>query len=294
MLKMLRRLIGEDINLSWHPGPGRMTVFTDPSHLDQILANLCVNARDAIGGVGNVTIKTDHVRFDEKYCADHPEFILGEFIMLSVSDNGCGMDSDTRANIFEPFFTIKGIGKGTGLGLATVYGIVKQSHGFINVDSEPGRGTTFRIYLPRYAGEAGLIKAQEALETPTGLGETILIVEDEASILKLTQTILEKLGYTVLAASTPGRAKVLLEEHTGHIQLLITDVVMPETNGRDLAESLKAQYPMLKVLFMSGYTASAIAHRGVLNSGVNFIQKPFSIRALAVKVREVLDQDSIT
>ncbi len=139
-----------------------------------------------------------------------------------------------------------------------------------------------------------MIKAQEALETPTGLGETILIVEDEASILKLTQTILEKLGYTVLAASTPGRAKVLLEEHTGHIQLLITDVVMPETNGRDLAESLKAQYPMLKVLFMSGYTASAIAHRGVLNSGVNFIQKPFSIHALAVKVREVLDQDSIT
>ena len=294
MLKMLRRLICEDINLSLHPGPGRMTVFMDPTQLDQILTNLCVNARDAIDGVGNVTIKTDHVRFDEKYCADNPEFIPGEFIMLSVSDNGCGMDSDTRANIFEPFFTVKSVGEGTGLGLATVYGIVKQSNGFINVDSEPGRGTTFRIYLPRHAGEAGPIEAQKVAETPTGLGETILIVEDEASILKLTQTILEKLGYTVLAASTPGRAKVLLEEHTGHIQLLITDVVMPETNGRDLAESLKAQYPMLKVLFMSGYTASAIAHRGVLNSGVNFIQKPFSIRALAVKVREVLDQDSIT
>ncbi|MCD6588123.1 MAG: PAS domain S-box protein, partial [Candidatus Fermentibacteraceae bacterium] len=293
MLKMLRRLIGEDINLSWHPGPGRMTVFVDPSQLDQILANLCVNARDAIDGVGNVTIKTDHVSFDKKYCADNPEFIPGEFIMLSVSDNGCGMDSDTLVNIFEPFFTIKSVGEGTGLGLATVYGIVKQSNGFINVDSEPGRGTTFRIYLPHHAGETGLIEAQEVAETPTGLGETILIVEDETPILRLVQRILENLGYTVLAASTPGRAKVLLEEHTGHIQLLITDVVMPEINGRDLAESLKAQYPMLKVLFMSGYTASAIAHRGVLNSGVNFIQKPFSIRALAVKVREVLNQDSI-
>jgi len=291
MLKMLRRLIGEDINLTWHPDPGRMPVFMDPSQLDQILANLCVNARDAISGVGNVTIETGQVHFDEEYCADHAGFILGEFIMLSVSDDGCGMDKDTLANIFEPFFTTKGVGKGTGLGLSTVFGIVKQNDGFINVYSEPGRGTTFRIYLHRHAGEAGRIETQDAAEIPMGRGETVLIVEDEISVLKLAQRILETLGYTVLAASTPGKAAVLAEEHAGHIHLLITDVIMPEMNGRDLAESLKVHYPTLKVLFMSGYTANTIAHQGVLDAGVNFIQKPFSNRDLAVKVREALGRE---
>jgi two-component system sensor histidine kinase EvgS len=291
MLKMLRRLIGEDINLSWQPGSGRMPVFMDPSQLDQILANLLVNARDAIGGVGKITIESDRVRFDEEYCANHAEFILGEFIMLAVTDDGCGMDKETLNNIFEPFFTTKGVGKGTGLGLSTVYGIVKQNQGFINIYSEPGKGTTFRTYIPRYVGGGGLIEEQVVLEIPMSQGETVLIVEDEGSILKLVQRILETLGYTVLAASTPGKAEALAEKHSGHIHLLITDVVMPEMNGRALAESLKAHYPTLKILFMSGYTADVIAHRGILESGVNLLQKPFSRHDLAVKVREALNRD---
>ena len=301
MLKMLRRLIGEDINLSWQPGPDRMPVFMDPSQIDQLLANLLVNARDAIVGVGRVTIETCRVRFDEEYCADHAGFIPGEFILLSVSDDGCGMDKDTIENIFEPFFTTKKVGEGTGMGLATVHGIVNQNDGFINVYSEPGKGSTFRIYLPCHHGQDGLIKAHGVAQAPKSRGETVLIVEDEGSILKMVQRILERLGYRVLAASTPGKAEDLAEEYlsacgdaqagAGPIHLLITDVVMPEMNGRDLAESLKARYPTLKVLFMSGYTANVIAHRGVLDEGVNFIQKPFSNRDLAVKVREVLDRD---
>jgi two-component system, cell cycle sensor histidine kinase and response regulator CckA len=290
MLKMLRRLIGEDIHLSWQPGPARMPVFMDPSQLDQLLANLLVNARDAIGGVGKVTIETGRVRFDEDYCADHAGFIPGEFILLAVSDNGRGMDKETLNNIFEPFFTTKGVGNGTGLGLATVYGIVKQNEGFINIYSEPGKGTTFRIYMPRHAGEDAGILVQETAQIPAGHGETVLIVEDEGSVLKLAQRILENLGYTVLAASTPGKAVTLAEEHAGHIDLLFTDVVMPETNGRELAGKLQALYPDLKVLFMSGYTANVIAHRGVLDEGVNFIQKPFSSRDLALKVRDALDE----
>ncbi len=290
MLKMLRRLIGEDINLAWRPGPGRMSVFMDPSQIDQILANLCVNARDAIGGVGKLTIETGRVRFDAEYCADHAGFIPGDFVMLAVSDDGCGMDKETLDNIFEPFFTTKGPGEGTGLGLATVYGIVKQNDGFINVYSEPGKGTSFKIYLPPHADEEEPAKAPKTDEIPTGRGETVLIVEDEASILKLVKMVLERLGYHALAASTPEKAMALAEEHARAIDLLITDVVMPEMNGRELAETLHAHYPDLKVLFMSGYTANVIAHRGVLEEGVNFIQKPISNRDLAVKVREALER----
>jgi two-component system sensor histidine kinase EvgS len=289
MLKMLRRLIGEDIDLSWRPGTGRMPVFMDPSQVDQLLANLCVNARDAIGGVGKLTIGTGRVRFDEAYCADHAGFIPGDFILLAVSDDGCGMDKDTLANIFEPFFTTKSVGEGTGLGLATVYGIVKQNEGFINVYSEPGEGATFKIYLPLRGKEEGPAKAPETAEIPAGRGETVLIVEDETSILELVQMVLERLGYHVLAASTPGKAMALAEEHGGAVDLLITDVVMPEMNGRELAETMQTHYPKLKVLFMSGYTANVIAHRGVLEEGVNFIQKPVSNRELAVKAREVLE-----
>ncbi|MFO8091003.1 MAG: PAS domain S-box protein [Desulfatiglandaceae bacterium] len=289
MLKMLRRLIGEDIDLSWQPGPGRMPVFLDPSQLDQLLANLCVNARDAIDGVGNLTIETDHVCFDAEYCADHAEFAPGDFILLAVSDDGAGMDKETLDNIFEPFFTTKGVGEGTGLGLSTVFGIVKQNDGFINVYSEPDKGTTFKIYLPLCAGEDTGLNLQETTEIPGGHGETVLIVEDEASVLKLAQRILERSDYTVLTAATPGEAMSLAEEHGGEIQLVITDVVMPEMNGRDLAEQLKAYYPALKVLFMSGYTANVIAHRGILDEGVHFIQKPFSNRELGQKVREALE-----
>jgi two-component system sensor histidine kinase EvgS len=199
------------------------------------------------------------------------------------------MDKSTLNSIFEPFFTTKGVGEGTGLGLSTVFGIVKQNNGFINVYSEPGKGTTFKIYLPPYASEDAAVKTQETTEIPAGSGETVLVVEDEASILKLTQRILKGLGYTVLTASSPVKAVALAEEHAGTISLLITDVVMPEMNGRELAKVLQTSCPELKVLFMSGYTANVIAHRGVLDGDVNFIQKPFSNRDLAVKVREALE-----
>ncbi len=289
-LKMLRRLIGEDIDLSWQPGPGDMSVFMDPSQVDQILANLCVNARDAIDGVGKVTIETGHVRFDGEYCLDHAGFIPGDFIMLAVSDDGCGMDKTTVENVFEPFFTTKGVGKGTGLGLSTVYGIVKQNNGFINVYSEPEKGTAIKIYLPPQSREQGPEKAKETRETPVGKGETVLIVEDEPSILTLVQRFLKRLEYNVLTASTPKNAAAVAEEHDGRIDLLITDVVMPGMNGRELAENLRTRYPRIKVLFMSGYSANAIAHHGVLDPGVNFIQKPFTNQDLAVKVKEALKE----
>jgi PAS domain S-box-containing protein len=289
MLKMLRRLIGEDIDLSWLPGAGVWPVKMDPSQIDQILANLCVNARDAIAGGGKVTIETHTMTFDEVYCADHPGFVPGEYVLLAVSDDGHGIDKETLDKLFEPFFTTKGMGKGTGLGLSTVYGIVKQNNGFINVYSEPGHGTTFKIYLPRHAAKVDQTP-KERPAAPAARGhETILLAEDDPALLKLTGTILEKLGYQVLAASTPGEAVRVAKEHDGETHLLITDVVMPKMNGRDLAKTLIALYPGLKHLFMSGYTGNIIVHHGVLDEGENFIQKPFSMQALAAKVREVLD-----
>ena len=291
MINMLCRLIGEDINLSWNPGKGVGSVFMDPSQIDQILANLLVNARDAIGGVGQIDIETSSVRFDADYCADHIGFVCGDFLLLAVSDDGCGMDKEMLSNLFEPFFTTKGVGQGTGLGLATVYGIVKQNKGFINVYSEPQKGTTFRIYLPRYMGETIAVDENDSVEIPSsGQGEIVLIVEDEDSILKLTTRILETAGYCVLTAKTPGSAMAIVEAQVDKIHLLITDVVMPELNGRDLADRLQIHCPALKVLFMSGYTANVIAHRGVLDTGVNFIQKPFSKNDLLSKVRKVLDE----
>jgi PAS domain S-box-containing protein len=288
-LKMLRRLIGEDIDLSWNPESALWPVMADPSQIDQVLANLCVNARDAIRGVGKITIETDNLSFDNEYCAGHPGFVPGDFVLLAVSDDGCGMDKATLDRLFEPFFTTKGLDHGTGLGLATVYGIVKQNNGFINVYSEPEKGTTFRIYLPRHTGEAGEIRPKEAVEIQMGRGETVLIVEDEASILKLGKRILLDLGYTVLAAATPGQAMETAKTHEGDIHLVITDVVMPEMNGRDLSRQIQNFYPNIKVLFMSGYTADVIAHQGVLDEGVHFLQKPFSNKDMAAKIREVLD-----
>lgn len=289
MLKMLQRLIGEDIDLAWIPEADLWSIKADPSQIDQILANLCVNSRDAITDVGKITIETKNVVFDEAYCADHAGFDPGEYVMLAVSDNGFGMDKETQDQIFEPFFTTKQPGKGTGLGLATVYGIVKQNDGFINVYSEPGTGTTFRLYLSRHVGKAYNIQKKSTAEIPYGSGESVLVVEDDVSILNLTRRILEELGYTVLAANTPEDAIRLAEEHAGKIHLLITDVVMPKMNGRDLAIRLQSLYPDLKCLFMSGYTANVIAHHGVLEEGVNFIQKPVSKKDLAAKVRDVLE-----
>jgi two-component system, cell cycle sensor histidine kinase and response regulator CckA len=289
MLKMLRRLIGEDIDLAWRPRSGLWPVKMDPNQIDQILANLCVNARDAIAGVGKITIETDKVTFDKAYCDDHAECVPGEFVLLAVSDDGCGMDRETQEHLFEPFFTTKGVGKGTGLGLATVYGVVKQNNGFINVYSEPEKGTTIKVYLPGHAGEAVETTAASTVETPYSHGDTILLVEDEQAILHMGKMMLERLGYRVLVAGTPREAMRLAEEHAGDIRLLITDVVMPEMNGRDLSERLQSLYPNLRCLFISGYTANAIAHRGILDEGVNFIPKPFSMKDLAAKVRLTLD-----
>jgi polar amino acid transport system substrate-binding protein len=289
MLKMLMRLIGEDIDLLWKPADALWPVNLDPAQIDQILANLVVNARDAISGVGRITIETGTADFDQAYSDRNDGFIPGQYVLLAVSDDGCGMDKKTLARIFEPFFTTKEVGKGTGLGLATVYGIVKQNSGFINVYSEPGTGTTFRIYLPRYESEPAVAdEMRKAVEAPTGT-ETVLLVEDEDSLLDLGTLLLEDIGYTVLAASCPNRAIRISEEFPGEIHLLLTDVIMPEMSGRDLRERLAASRPNLKSLFMSGYTAEVIAHHGALHEGVHFLQKPFSVQDLAVKLREALN-----
>lgn len=292
MLKMLRRLIGEDIELAWLPAGDLWAVKMDPSQVDQILANLCVNSRDAIAGVGKITIETDNITFNEVYCVEHFGFVPGDYALLVVSDDGSGMDKETLDHIFEPFFTTKGTGMGTGLGLATVYGIVKQNNGLINVYSELGKGTTFRIYLPRYVGKTEIKSEDRAAAIPRGDGERVLLVEDEQAIRRMGKSMLKNLGYQVLEASTPSEAIHLAEEHAGDIHLLLTDVVMPEMNGRDLANKLHALYPNIKILFMSGYTSNVIAHRGVLDDGVNFIPKPFSQKDLAVKVHKVLGQDN--
>ena len=290
MLKMLLRLIGEDIDLLWQPSPRLALVHIDPGQVDQILANLIINARDAIGSRhGKIIIETSHIQFDKDYCANHPGFITGDFVMLAVSDDGCGMDEDTRKHIFEPFFTTKATGEGTGLGLATVYGIAKQNNGFANFYSEPEQGSTFRIYLPAI-GEKTLQESDDnnGNETQLGGGETILIVEDETAILRMARMMLNRLGYSVLTASTPNDAIRITEEYDGRIDLLITDVVMPKMNGRDLSETLQKINPRLKILFMSGYTANVIEHQGVLEKGMNFIQKPFTNRQLAQKVRAAI------
>ncbi len=290
MLNMIRRLIGEDIDLLWKPGRDLWPVEIDPVQVDQVLANLCVNARDAISGVGKITIETERVVFNHDYCSRHPGFVPGEFVLLAVSDNGCGMDSDTLAHLFEPFFTTKEVGRGTGLGLASVYGAVKQNQGFINVYSEPGRGSTFKIYLPRHLDQAALIQEKRQQPAAERGSETILLVEDEPMILDVIKTMLEMLGYNVLAAGTPGEALRLAREYKGWIHLLMTDVVMPEMNGRDLAGKMLSLYPDIKRLFMSGYTANVIAHHGVLEEGVYFIQKPFSLDSLGAKIGEALER----
>jgi two-component system, cell cycle sensor histidine kinase and response regulator CckA len=290
MLKMLHRLIGENIEFSWKPALNLWTVRVDPSQIDQILVNLCVNARDAIVGVGSVTITTENVQLDQSYNENHAGFIPGEYVQIAVSDTGSGMEKNMLDQIFEPFFTTKVTGKGTGLGLSTVYGIVKQNNGFVYVNSELGHGTTFKIYLPRFLGETMKLSGEGTSEFPIGSGETVLLVEDESIILDVGKEILEKLGYAVLAAKTPGEALRHIKAHVAAINLLITDVVMPEMNGRDLAQLIIDIKPGIKCLFISGYTANVIAHHGVLDPDINFIQKPFTIKQLAVKVREVLDE----
>jgi PAS domain S-box-containing protein len=287
MLKMIRRLIGEDIDLCWLPCADLWKIRIDPTQVDQILANLATNARDAISGVGRLTIETANVTLDQPYCETHPGFVPGDYAVLSVSDDGCGIEREQLSSIFEPFFTTKEMGKGTGLGLATVYGIVKQNGGFVHVYSEPGHGATFRIYLPRAEAQPGANRPE--ISESQGGTETVLVVEDEESNLKLCTRILASFGYRVLAANSPDQALELAEEYKDEIDLLLTDVVMPTMNGRELAERLCEAQPGLRCIFMSGYTAEVVSHRGVLEEGMNFIHKPFSRLDLDATIREVLD-----
>ncbi len=288
MLTMLRRLLGEDIDLVWKPVDNPGAVKIDPSQIHQILANLCVNARDAIEDVGHITIKTGIKVFYEQENEDLPGIIPGEFVLLRVTDDGCGMDQHILDNLFDPFFTTKEVGKGTGLGLSTVYGIVKQNQGFIQVKSRPGKGATFDIFLPRYKDAAAVQGTGANENIPVGNGETILVVEDETSILELVQTMLEKLKYTVFTETSPQAALDLARARNGKIHLLITDVILPEMNGRELARQMVALYPEIRLLFMSGYTANDIARQGGVSEQATFIQKPFSMQDIAGKVHETL------
>ncbi len=290
MLKMLRRLIGEDLDMAWKPGSNLWPVRLDPSQVDQVLVNLCVNARDAIGSVGKITIETDNVVLDAEYCRRHAEAVPGDYVLLVVSDNGSGMEAETMNHIFEPFFTTKEVSEGTGLGLATVHGIVKQNNGNIKVYSEPDIGTTFRIYLPRHSKEVVSKTEPSKTDAISMVGnETILLVADEKSIRVTTELFLKNLGYTVLSEGTPHKALELVAQHTGGIDMLITDVVMPGMSGRSLADKMAKDFPCMKCLYMSGYTANVIAHHGVLDEGVEFLSKPFRRDELARKIRQILD-----
>ncbi|MBF0259405.1 MAG: response regulator [Desulfamplus sp.] len=302
MLKMLRRLIMENITLVWQPCMNLWAIQIDPSQIDQILANLCINARDSISGVGNIIIETKNITIDDTscqqiksdvaYCSSKTLEPPGDYILLTVSDNGCGIDKENIKNIFEPFFTTKEFGKGTGLGLATVYGIVKQNNGFINVYSEPGKGATFKIYLPRYLNKSESAQKEYPHEVPLDEcdgNETILIVDDAPVILKMGRIMLERLGYQVLTADMPGKAITLVKEHEGEIHLLLTDVIMPEMDGWELSGKIRNLRPDIKCLFMSGYTADLISEDGKLDKNTHFLQKPFSQKLLSAKIKEVLN-----
>lgn len=291
MLNMLRRLVGENVELVWDPGEVDCHVQVDPMQMDQIMANLLVNARDAIGGVGCVVVKTSVETRRKEHGEDTEVITPGEYVCISVKDNGCGMDEQTVSKIFEPFFTTKPEGVGTGLGLPMVYGIVRQNKGFVRVESRVGRGTTFRLYFPRQTPEArGVVAGGERkLATPVGGSETIMVVEDEPSILKTTTLMLERLGYRVLGAGMPAEAVQLAASCSDRIDLVITDVVMPEMNGRDLAMLLQDRYPDIKCLFMSGYTASVMGEKGIMDETVHFIHKPFTRDELARTIRRIFD-----
>lgn len=289
MMGMLKRLIGESIIFSWDPAPDLWSVKVDPTHIDQVLANLCINARDAITGNGEISITARNCTLDEKNTITKThEIPLGEYVKLSITDNGCGMNEATKARIFEPFYTTKARGEGTGLGLSFTLGAVKTNAGFINVFSELGKGTTFDIYFQRVS----TLKEtkQHSIETPRAQGtETILLVEDEEILLEVETDMLENNGYKVIATSGGERAEALFHKHLSEIDLLITDVVMPKVNGMDLAVKLRVLSPKLKVLFMSGYPADVLGKKTNLKEDAHFLQKPFSMQVLTTKIREVLD-----
>ena len=288
--KMLQRVIGEDIELRTVTSASHGYIQADPGQLEQVIMNLVVNARDAMPRGGQITIETANARFADAVPEPLAPMQPGDWVVLTVRDTGFGMDERTRARIFEPFYTTKEPGKGTGLGLSTAYGIVKQSGGFIFVESEPGKGTTFTIYLPQVADPgAQVARAPEPVRAPAG-AETILLAEDEAPVRTLAQRCLEGMGYQVLAASRADEALRMVERHVGPIHLLLTDVVMPGGSGPELAERLAPRHPEMRVLYMSGYTDDAIVHRGVIAPGIELLEKPFTPATLTRRVRDVLDK----
>jgi PAS domain S-box-containing protein len=296
MIQMVSRLIDDNIELAFLPGAKLGNVKADPSQIEQVVLNLVVNARDAMPSGGRLTIETSSVELDKNYTAKHAvvELEPGPYVMLTVTDTGCGMDAQTQARIFEPFFTTKEPGKGTGLGLATVYGVVKQSGGYVWVYSELGHGTTFKVYLPMVAAAAEKLAAEKLNPAPSSGTETILFVEDEQSVRELVREYLSGCGYSVLDASDGVQALEIVAMHPGVIQLLITDVVMPRLSGRELATQIASSRSDLKVLYISGYTDDSVFRHGVLEGGMEFLQKPFNLKALAQKIREILDGRSST
>jgi len=288
--RMLGRLIGEDIALRFIPGDRLWNVRVDPTQLDQVLVNLAVNARDAMPSGGQLLVETANVVLEDEPHQMGDEPVSGEFVVLAVSDNGVGMDSATRERIFEPFFSTKGPGQGTGLGLATVYGILSQNQGVVSVYSEPGHGTTFKLYLPAVRDAADAASSPAAQDIADG-AETVLLVEDDTLVRELSRRVLTDHGYTVLEAENAEEALLLGRRFSGDIDLLLTDVVMPGMNGRELYELLQASRPDLQALFMSGYTENVVAHHGVLEEGMNFVQKPFTIEGLMLRVQDLLGRD---
>jgi CheY-like chemotaxis protein len=289
MSKMLQKLIGEDIDLVFMGGRDLGKVSADRGQIEQIAMNLAVNARDAMPKGGKLTVETKNVDLDEDYAKSHIDVKPGPHVMLAMTDSGCGMDEKTRSKLFDPFYTTKEPGKGTGLGLSTVYGIVKQSGGNIWVYSEPGKGTTFKIYLPRINKMEKTGSPSKDIRKPSRGDETILLVEDDEAVRQVTLAMLEGSGYTIIEASNGAEAFRISEEHEGNIDLLLTDVVMPGMSGRELADQIERDHPGIRVLFMSGYTDNAIHHHGVLEPGTAFIEKPFSQASLTRKIRDVLD-----